>query len=709
MAVIGAIRQRVGLLILIIALAIIAFLLMDVFSGPGSGGQQVLEAGSVNGMPIDYGEYQTRSTNALEQSRQTNPNMTDADRARVQQQTWDSYVKELLAGQEYEKLGIGVSQEEMVDLFTGPNPHRDLANTPLFKNPETGVFEAQRVKDYVQNLQNPPEGSNQQQVRESSQQWSRFTQYVRKDQQRKKYMDLLKKGLYVPAFMAKANNQDSNKKVDINYVVVPYTQIDDSEISYSDTDLQNYLSANPAKFKQTASSNIDFITFPIEPSEQDRALVQSEVNQLLDKFRATQDDSIFVKLYSDNPFNGDYLTAAELPPTKSAEIMSANIGQVVGPYSEGETFKAFKVLDRTTVADSVDVSHIVAQITPEQDDAAARAKIESLRAQALAGADFEELAVNNSESATVEGDGGYIGMVTPSNLKGPAAYPNFRRSIFKASAGELLTAKTPQGWHLIKVNSSNRGKQAVKVAFLSKGIYASDATIGTAYAKASNFASNNQSLSSFRSAAEAEGFQMKSATNIENSTANIVGLGANDQLASWAYASDVGDVSQVFTMDDKYVIAAVTQKHKKGQSTVDGFRNSLEPLVINQKKAEKIMTAIGASPDMNSVASQYSQAVDTYPAVTFTSTGADPLALEPELKATALAMDANSGTKVVEGYRGVYVFNVGNVQEATEMADVGPVQQLQASSMRQSVEFTALEALKKASDVEDQRHVVKGY
>ena len=712
MAVIGAIRQRVGLLVLIIALAILSFLLMDVFSGPGSQAGQALEAGSVNGTSIDYGEYQTRVTSALDTRRQSNPNMTEADRLQVQQQTWDSYVKELLSKQEYDRLGIGVSENEMVDLITGNNPHREIANTPLFRNQETGAFDPQLVKNYVSSLNNPPDGSNPQQIEQSRQQWNRFTKYVRQDQQRGKYMDLLKKGFVVPSFMAKMNNVNTNKKVDINYVMVPYTAVDDSEISYSDADLQNYLSANKSRFKQKASSDIDFITFPISPSDQDKELVKADVNKLLEKFRATEDDSIFVKLYSDTPFNGEYLTASEFPPgtSNASEIMNASVGQVVGPYQEGEVFKAYKVLDRTSIPDSVEVSQILVKITPELDAAAAKAKVEDLRAQILGGADFEEMAVNNSEDPNAQNDGGYLGWVNPRKLTGPAAYPAFRKAVFnQGRQGDVMTVQTPQGWHVVKIVSSNPTKAAVKVAFLTKNIFASDATIGAAFSKASNFASANQSLASFKSAAAEEGLQIKSAKNLENSTVNIVGLGANDQLASWAYANKVGEVSPVFTMDDQYVIAAVTDKHKEGQASVNSFRNSLEPLVINQKKAAKIMGAIGGNPDLNGVASQYGQSTETHSGLAFESGQGDPFALEADLKATALTMDANSGTKVVEGVRGVYVLNVTNVQQAPEVADLGPVQQLQANSMRSGIEFSALEALKNASEVEDMRHVAKGY
>jgi len=702
MALISKIRERVGLLVFIIAIAILSFLLMDVFSGPGSqgGGAQSLNAGAVNGTQVDYQEYQNRVQAATNNQQRTNPQMTDQQRMQISENTWNAYVKEILEKQEYEKLGINVTKEEMRDLLFSTNAHPELKRTPIFQNPDTKQFDPELVKNYVRTL-NDDDGSNPQ-IADQRKSWTQFRNFIKTEHARKKYNNLIKKGIYVPTWYAEQASMNTGKKVDISYVMVPYTSVEDSEVSFDDNDLRSQLSANPARYKQAAASDIEYISFPIEASEEDKMRIEESMNNTIADFRKTKDDSVFVKLYSDGDFNPEYLTAAQLGP-KGAEIMSASIGQVVGPYLEGNTYNAYKVLDRTNIADSVQCAHILKRVAPNADDSAAKKTIDSLYTVLTAGGDFEAAAVNHSDDQSNSENGGDLGWVKPRTMVKP-----FNDILFqKGRVGDVLKVKTQFGWHLIKVYDVKGSNPSAKVAFVSKNILPSTETSRNVYGVANEYAGKNNTLEAFRSAAAEQGLSVQSAPNLAQNAINIPGIGSNDDIASWAFGKNVGDVSNVFVMDDKCVVAAVTRKRQEGTATIEDVRTQLESAVINQKKAEKLKSQISGT-DLNGIASSFGQEVKTASGVAFDGVNST-LGNEPKVQSVAVSLGVNETSEPIEGNRGVYVVKVNNVIDAPATTDYSSAKAKVANALRSRVDFGAMEAIKNASDVEDMRYSLKRF
>ncbi len=698
MALIGRIRSNVGLLVLLIALAIISFLLMDVFSGPGSQSADSINAGTVNGIPIDYQAYQTRVQNAINNQQRSNPNMTDAQRLQITENAWDGYVKEVLADQEYDKLGITVPKEEVSSLFLGANAHPSLRNERTFQNPETGQFDPDMVRQYEDNLSNPPENADSRQISSSIRQWNEFKKFVKKDQKRIKYENLIKKAIYVPTWMAEQSNAATNRKSDISYVQIPYTSINDNEVSITDNDLRTHLNNNLNTYKQKANCDIEFVTFDIVPSEADKQEVLTQINNRLTDFKSAPDDSAFIRSYSDIPFNSQYLTQQQIPITQKQDVMNAQVGEVYGPIQDGDRYIAYKVLDRISIADSVSCGHILKRVAPNTDDAVARKAIDSLYNLAIGGADFEELAINNSEDQSNAENGGDLGWVQPGRMVKP-----FNDAIFyKGRQGDVLKVKTSFGWHLVKIHQSTPSSQAVKVAFLGKDVLPSTQTSNGIYATANEFAGRNTTLAAFRSAAQEKGFNVQTATNLEQNAYNVPNLGATNEVPSWAYSKNVGDVSNVFILDDKYVVAAVTKKRQAGTPTVDDVRLRLESEVRNTKKAALIAEKLGGNTDLNSIASNYSQTVQNATGVAFDGLNST-LGREPKVQAVAASLEANQSSGPIQGEQGVYVVKVNSVNNPTA-GDMTAVKNTQATALRSRVSGTVMEAIKNVSQVEDIRY-----
>ncbi len=702
MALIGRIRQNVGLLILLIGIAILSFLLMDVFSGPGSMTGESVSAGSVNGLAVDYNAYQQRVQTTINNQQRTNPNLTDQQRLQAEESAWDSYVKELLAEKEYEQLGVNVTKEEMRNLFVGTNPHPALAAEAAFQNPQTGVFDPELVRTYEANLLDAPSNADQNQIRNQANQWNQFKKFIRQDQQRKKYNNLIKKAIYIPGWMAEQKNAAANKKADINYVMIPYTNVDDASINLSDSDLSSYLNNHMSEYKQEASSDVELISLDIVPSEADKQEALNKITQSISGFASAQNDSAFVRMNSDSPLTGQYYTRNQIPFAQKDAIMNSAIGQVSAAVEEGNTLYSYKVSERVAVADSVNCGHILFRVNPGETDVAARTKMDSVYNLILTGMDFEEAANNNTEDQSGVNKGGDLGWVKPGTM-----LKQFNDAIFYGGGtGDVVKCRTQAGWHIAKIHEANKTSQAVKVAFITKDVIASTATSNRLYSTANEFSSRNRTIDGFRTAAQEAGYEVKTAPSLSQNEFNVPGIGANNEIAAWAYGADVGEVSKVFIMDDKYVVAAVSNKRKAGNPSVDDVRIQLESKVRNMKKAEQIIAGLGANSDINSIASANNVSVASASGISFDGFSSD-LGREPKVQAAATSMAANSTSKPIAGEKGVYVVQVTNITEPTN-TDLTSFKSSQANLLRNQVDNGAMEAIKNASEIEDVRYQFRG-
>jgi peptidyl-prolyl cis-trans isomerase D len=154
MAIIGKLRERSGIIIGAIAVSIVGFLVMDATNNQFGvlKGRQT-NVGTIDGEKVDYNEfmkkYEDNQKNAEEQMR-SRGGITDEQRNYIRQQTWDDYVNTILMGKAYDKSGVAVTDDEMVELTTGSNAHPYIRQS--FTNPQTQQFEPQFVKMFIQNL-----------------------------------------------------------------------------------------------------------------------------------------------------------------------------------------------------------------------------------------------------------------------------------------------------------------------------------------------------------------------------------------------------------------------------------------------------------------------------------------------------------------------------------------------------------------------------
>ncbi len=180
------------------------------------------------------------------------------------------------------------------------------------------------------------------------------------------------------------------------------------------------------------------------------------VKNLLDK--GELDFAAAAVRYSDSPNaleGGDlgWRSADEIPNAFAQAVRELKPGAVLGPIRGPSGFQLLKLVDvrdadagDTRTVTEFHARHILVRVTDSQDDAAAKAKIETLRARILGGADFQTVAKESSEDVNSRGQGGDLGWF-PADAFGP----DFGQQVQSVEDGGVSSAfRTDAGWHIVQ-------------------------------------------------------------------------------------------------------------------------------------------------------------------------------------------------------------------------------------------------------------------
>lgn len=703
---ISKIREKVAWLVGLIALAIISFLLMDAFDDQhGIFGRNNNKFGTVDDLDLSQLEYEKRVEQITRNYQSSQREIDEPTRYQIREQAWNQYVQDMLAQEEYAKLGINVGDSELENmLLSEKEPHPSLKNTAIFQD-ESGNFSRAKFAEYIRSF-----GDGTPEAEQRRAQWSAFEKSIIETEERSKYTNLIKKAVYVPKWQVEFDNANKTQSADIKYVFAPYTTVQDSEISVTDSDLSSYLSRNASQFKQKEGRIIEYVTFAVRPSAADSAQVLKSVADVVGAFKTTADPEEFLKLqFSATPFAPRYYTQSELTTSVKDSLFSGSIGSVYGPFYESGQYKAIRLLDRRAVADSAKVRIIAKVANQTTSPDAIKKTIDSLNTVIDKGTSFEEVAKANTDDPSTKEKGGDLGYIKAGSLS-----PKLDEGIFYSSRGKgsRFVVKDETAAYIVEITDISGSKEAVKVAVLSKNVEPGKSSIDAAYQKATEYAANNRTVEAFRAAAVPAGVQIRTSPSLKKSDYSLEGLGIASDIIAWAYKNKANSISErVFQVDSdlpdgrtqtNYAVVALTGVQEEGTAKVEDVRAKLEAAVKNEKKAAKIKEKLQGATTLDAAASATGQTVKDGTGITFTNaTSVAELSNEPKIYAAAVGLAANAVSKPLVGDRGVAVVQVVSVTPPTA-ADPS-VQRSMLQSLRNTAEYSAVNALVKAAKVEDNR------
>ncbi|WP_420400929.1 peptidylprolyl isomerase [Flagellimonas sp.] len=704
MAILENIRKRTTVLILIIGMALFAFVISGVFtSNDFAGGAKVGSAvAEINGESISIDDFRKEVESA---SRRFGPTFSNTQ---LVNQVYEQQVRSTILDQQFKDLGIDVESDQIIEFVRTSG----YAQIPEFQD-ENGIFNAEVFRSAVANWSvNDP-------LRYDA--WLQDEARIIQSAKERLYFNLIKGGVGATLAEGEFDYKMANEKVDIQYVRVPYTAIADSTIQVTKDDIQTYINNHQDQFKQEKARDIRFVYFEEKPSLGDENQVKEDITNLIEdkvtnaadttyvekQFSNTDDIAAFLDRNSDTKYDSIFKTKSELPSIAADTLMGLSIGEVYGPYRDGDFFRVTKVLDKKAEG-AVKSSHILyayegaeragADITRTKEEAEEEAKKMLVEAQ-KADANFAALAREHSDDPTAVQRSGDIGYFRQTDL---GLAENYRNFLFEHDLDEIGMVETPFGFHIIKIDDK---QDLLQVATLSREVAPSEETINTLFTDATKFemAAIDAEPEAFSDIATESSYVVRPVNKIKELDENLPGLSAQRGIVQWAFNDDtkVGDIRR-FNINNGYAVVQVTKKYKEGLMTPEDASATALPLIRKERKAEQIISA-HSNMDLDAFASASNIAKSNASALTMKSPTLPGAGREPLVVGTAFALDQGATSGLIKGETGVFMIQVTKKEEAPNVDNFSTYAKTLRTNAANRVNGAVYNALKDGADIEDKR------
>jgi peptidyl-prolyl cis-trans isomerase D len=696
MALIGKIREKSGLVLLLIALAVAGFVIMDMTSaGPGNNG-------SIFNNPNQLGKVNGTTINRSDVERVRSILYENGDYLSSQNTVWNYFVEKALVEKETKCLGMGVTKDELINAQFSMNP---AELSPIlqsrFADPNTGQINIELLQQYKTAIENGDIQKNP----EIAAYWAEQEKEIVKERLQSKMSNFVAKGLYTPKWMAEMAYNDQNTKVDAAFVRLPVTAVPDAEANVTDDDINKYIKENAGSYyRDREGRKLSFVTLNIQPLNADSVRARGIVADKLDGFRKATNDSTYV-LSSGGEMSEAYLTKSTFTGAAADSLFSKAIGSIVGPYVSNGAYNVSKILGRALVPDSVKARHILFKgQTPKFIDSVFAA----LKENKVSWDTLNKRYSTDQVSAAKGGDLGYF-------ASGMMVKPFNDLCFYKAEQGKFYKVTTQFGTHFVQVTGKKfiKNEQGVKLATISEPIEAGDETMQSFRDRASALINQNKDIPSLKKAVEALGMNLETSPAVEKGDYMLGSLGGNNGTRSmirWAYDAKVGQVSsQVYEIQNqgdknlKLAVACLKSILPAGLPKAADVKDEVLEIVKNRKKAEVLAAKVAGNKDLVGLASQYQSKVDTARQITFASNFVPGLGQEPKVLGQIFALEQNGTTNAIAGNGGVYVATLINKNAATAPADLTQLKNQLNQQARSSARGRLIQSLKNKASISDNR------
>jgi len=700
MSTLGNIRKRSTLLLLVIGVAMLAFILGDFMQSKRSGRGGGFFVGEVAGEEISIQIFEERMQKGIENWKNSNQNatLTQSVMSQIRNSIWDEYIKELLMNMEYEELGIDVDSEELFELFQGNNVYPEISKIEIFQDPATKQFDRARMIQYMKGLDNDQTG-------EAREQWLGFEEYISNLRKNDKYRLLVEQGMYVSSVEAQLYFNQGNENISFEYVPISFNHIADSLVTVSESEIEYYYEDHLSEYQQDESRNVDYVVFTVTPSTKDEEDTKNNLADLTKTFAANTDFEVFVRRNSDNTNAIFNFTKEEgILDTNATSLFASEKGTVVGPYlfSEG-VYRVSKLADVQYRPDSVEARHMLIAPDENKNLDSTNALVESIKEEIESGKDFADLAQKYSIDKTSALKGGDLGW-----FKEGAMVAEFNEVCFTATKGDLTIVQSQFGVHLIQVTKKSRNVKKVKIAYIDRVVEPSSETYHEYYTQAARFAGVllNTDTTTFDDLVATENLVKRNEEKVSPSKQNISGLENSRGLIKWMRNANVGEVSEVFEFGNNYVVATLTKVNSEGDISLEDVSVEIEAKVRKQKKGKMIIDEINSETynTLAELASTMRSQVQQATKASFLSSQIQNLGNEPELVGLICASEKDKISQPIVGNNAVFVAKVLSKNEARTTGDFTQQQVQISQALKQSASVAAYNAVKENAGVVDNRN-----
>jgi peptidyl-prolyl cis-trans isomerase D len=674
MAILGKIREKSIVLILVIGMALFAFVISGVFDGAGTISQEPVAIVGDEEITI---EQFSRRVDAVER----NTGMSNVQAANT---VWNQIVTEYSFNQLQEELGLEVGRSHVENF---------IANSPGFRQDSRfqnalGEFDIVAFTDFINDSKrNNPAVYSQWQLQEES---------IRSTISRQLYNNMIQAGIYHTSFDGKTEHKLENDKISISFVKVPYSSIPDSLVTISDRDIKKYINANAEEFEVEESRSIQYVVFDEIASVEDNLEIENGLKKLLEpqvifnevsqseetlpSFSQTDNVKEFIAEYSETPYDETYKTRAQLG-TYANTLFDLKEGEVFGPYKDGNQFKLSRMMDFDR-GGSVKARHILIAYEGSQSASGdvTRTKSEArkeayrvLRLVRANGSDFAELARTYSDGPS-KNRGGDLGFFKRGDM-----VEAFNDYVFSKPTGSIGVVETDFGYHVIEVQEK---EDVVLIASVVKKIVPSESTSNEVFRLATEFEIESKK-NGFSTASESLGYDLRNGSNLKLMDESIPGLGVQRTIVKWSFEEEtsVSDIKRFDLLGGGYVVAELIEKTSAGTSSVEDARNTVESKLMQDKKYDLLRSKYSNDVSLATIAEDYGQSILTSSAINAAAGSIAGAGTEPFVVGSGFSLEMNQTSALIQGKQGIFMLEVDLFEESTAL----PSYDGYSSSLNESV------------------------
>ena len=713
MAILNKIRQRSMVLIVVIAMALFAFVLTDLFKNSSmfSNGQTTV-IGEVNGINISQADFAQKVEN---RQRQMGPN---GSATQVMNAIWDQELRSAIFLSTANELGLQVERDQLIDLI-----EQSVGSYDEFLD-ENGLFSKAKLNEFISNLkQISPEVSFLSGTPIDYNAWTTFEKNLAQGALQTAYFNLVASGIYATLNEGMIAHQAESEVANIKFVQIPFSTVADSLVEPTNADVKTFITKHEKEYTVDASRGLQFVVFDEKPSPSDEAQVKTNLMTLLENrevfneasqsqetllgFKNTSDNAAFLAANSAFAYNDQFLSKDGLPTNLADSIYALEIDEIYGPYKQDNFYIATKLVEVTQKPDSVKVRHILIPFIGSQR---ADASVTKTEAEAKVTADsiltliktkrskFTDLLSLSSDLVSNEKEG----VIDWFDYNAGMAQ-EFKDFSFDNAIGTIDVVRTDFGYHIIEVLDQGNSQKLVKLANLALPIEPSEETIDAVFNTTSKFEIAIEK-EDFAKVAKDNDYTLRPVSGLRALDENIPGLGIQRAVVKWAFEknSKVGDVRRFNLNSGGYVVAQITEVNEAGLMSLDKAIVRARAQILKDKKTEIIRNRVLAQ-SLEPLASAEGQTVKTATEIRMTNPVLTGAGREPKIVGVAFGLNDGETSGLIQGENGVYMIQVVKKTPAPSIASYLSF----ATRIRQArvgnVNTQVFNALKEAADIEDNR------
>jgi peptidyl-prolyl cis-trans isomerase D len=591
MAVMSSLRDKTHIILYTLLAAFLALIVFEWgMNFTGKTGKKENQAGTVNGKPIAYSQYDDAYKAVTENFRRSNPGVevTSEIELGLQEKAWTALVDQTLLEQQFEKFGITLQDQEVVEALNSPTP--PMVVRQYFTDPATGVLDRKKLESARRDPHN-------------KELWLQIEKYVRLELKENKLVRALQTLDHITD--RELGDIVSRKFLHFaaSFIPVPLSFAGvDKNFPVTETEIKQYYDAHKELFRQEyPSRKADFVFFQLKPSSKDSLAVRTELETIRADFSGAVNESDYVKMQSDRP-TGISVTysRADFSPAAGAVVFSpSNLkpGTIIGPVADRGEYRLIKIKKVVSSPQPVArASHILLRFNPANMDEVQKVRELSMLIykQLQAGVPFEVLAKKYSADPGSAVNGGDIGWFSKDRM-----LPAFSAAVFSARPGSIVgPVQTQFGLHIIKVTGLDQN--AVVCSEIVRNMRPSTETVDSERRRAMAFQQNAKDKGFEKSAASEKRQIEKTGEFIKRML--IPYIGYSEKVTAYAFNAGEGDISDVLETEKGFYVMRLTSKNDTGYRTLDQeLKTSITAKLVREKKGvslEKKLAAMVKGPGL---------------------------------------------------------------------------------------------------------------